>query len=82
MKTPHKIWLQSVRDFRGEDVWKCWHAYTDTNGRAYLYYKLTYEPKGSGELTKALFNKQEQKMFVTEILEMACLKSTAHILWI
>ena len=31
------------------------HIYTHTYARtteAYLYYKLTYEPKGSGELTK------------------------------
>ena len=35
--------------FRG-DVWKCWqHTYTWMT-EAYLYYKLTYEPKGSGEV--------------------------------
>ena len=44
-------------DFRG-DVWKYWqhtHAVTPTpthirRTQAYLYYKLTIEPKGSGEL--------------------------------
>ena len=44
--------------FREEAVWKCWHTYTHTyiytyprTTEAYLQYKLTYEPKGSGELT-------------------------------
>ena len=34
------------------DVWQCWqHTYIRTT-EAYLYYKLTNEPKGSGELNK------------------------------
>ena len=51
--------------FRGEDVWNCWqhthththtHTYTHTYGRqAYLYHKLTNEPKGTGELQICLF---------------------------
>ena len=36
--------------FRGEDVWKCWHTTHIHTTEAYLYYKLTNEPKGSGEL--------------------------------
>ena len=40
--------------FRGEDVWKCWqhtHTYIRTDDRGLpIYYKLTNEPKDSGEL--------------------------------
>ena len=35
--------------FRG-DVWKCWHTTHIRTTDAYLYYKLTNDPKGSGEL--------------------------------
>ena len=38
--------------FRGDDVWKCWQH---TNVKAYLYYKLIHEPKGSGELNMYLY---------------------------
>ena len=33
----------------GEDLWKWW-----TDNRPYLYYNLTNEPKGSGELTRSM----------------------------
>ena len=51
----YEIWLQSAMWFRGEDIWKCWHTYIHTYIRmtqAHLYYKLTYEAEGSGELIK------------------------------
>ena len=36
--------------FRGEDVWKCWYTTHIHTTEAYVYYKLTNEPKDSGEL--------------------------------
>ena len=36
--------------FRGEDFLKWWTTTTMTDARAWAYYKLTYEPFGSGEL--------------------------------
>ena len=51
-----KFGFNRPSSFRGEDVWKCWHTtHTPTNiqtTEAYLYYKLTNEPNGSGELIR------------------------------
>ena len=38
--------------FREEDLWKWWTDKRLTDDGPWLYYKLTNEPKGSGELTK------------------------------
>ena len=38
--------------FGEEDLWKWW---TTTDDGPWLYYKLTYEPKGSGELKKTTY---------------------------
>ena len=57
--------------FRGKDVWKCWqhthvHTYIHTYKRttkAYLYDKLTTEPKGSGELKICFYTGQKIKSY-------------------
>ena len=48
--------------FRGEDVWKCWRRTDGRTTDAWLYYKLTYEPKGSGELKASICSGQVAKM--------------------
>ena len=56
-EAPYEIWLQSAQWFQKRRGLKMLtyntHTYTHTHIRtieAYLYYKLTNEPKGSGEL--------------------------------
>ena len=47
---PWRLHMKSGFDWHsgfGEDLWKWWTE----DGRACLYYKLTNEPEGSGELT-------------------------------
>ena len=54
----YEIWLQSVQWFQRRKCLKmltyihnmAWHDIRTTD---YLYYKLTYEPKGSGELKRS-----------------------------
>ena len=46
-----------------EDVWRVWTTDWRTDDGACLYYKLTHEPKGSGELkTCAMFKKDRYKI--------------------
>ena len=63
--------------FRREDVWKCWHIYnTQTHiqtTEAYQFYKLTNEPKGSGELIKwANIALTQQNRYVSYLLLQKC----------
>ena len=54
-ETPHEIWLQTVQWFQRRRCLKMLTTHTHTYIRtteAYLSYKLTTEPKGSGELKK------------------------------
>ena len=52
MEAPHEIWLQSAQWFQKRRGLKMLtHTYIHTDDRG-LSYKLTTEPKGSGELIK------------------------------
>ena len=52
-RSPIPLWLHMKFSFGEEDLWKWWpdgRQQTTTDDGAFLHYKLTNEPKGSGEL--------------------------------
>ena len=50
MEAPHEIWLRLAQRFWRRRSLKMVDGWTTTDDGACLYYKLTNEPKGSGEL--------------------------------
>ena len=80
MEAPREIWLRLAQRFwrrslKMVDGWTTYNARTDgqrTDDGACLYYKLTNEPKGSGELKRQPTGKCMQiiKPLLSKLLQM------------
>ena len=79
MEAPYEIWLWLAKRFLRR---RCLKSVDDgrrrrrKDNRACLYYKLTYEPKGSGELKMSVINACFACYFLKSICET--LLSTSH----
>ena len=83
MEAPYEIWLWLAKRFLRRRCLKSvdngrrrWRRRMD-NG-ACLYYKLTYEPKGSGELKKKI-DKQEIAVIILKAEQ--CGFTTEYCMW-
>ena len=57
----------------GEDLWKWWMDNGRTDNGPWLYYKLTNEPKGSGELKKSHIQAYRKKIDLDAICDVICI---------